>query len=355
MNQREARIVGAGLIGTSVALRLRECGWRVSISDLDSTNNGIANDLLRNPAEDSSELFIPTLVVIATPPNEVIPSLKAEFETNPSAVFIDVASTKTKLQLEVNEISGLKERFIGTHPIAGREVHGPQSARSDLFDGRAWIVTAGAEVNQEAIAQVEDFIRVMGATPYRMSPSEHDFLLARVSHLPQILSTALASSIDQVGSAIDLSGQGLRDMLRLAASDGSLWSEILLSNPQEVINSLKNFHAEVDEIEDALTKGSATKLVAIFARANQVQARLSGKHGARPREYSYLNVIIEDKPGQLGALFNECAAISANVEDLSLEHSPRQESGLIRLALSKDDAVRLYSHLTQSGWTVYLQ
>jgi prephenate dehydrogenase len=336
MNQREARIVGAGLIGTSIALRLRECGWRVSISDLDSTNNAIANDLLRYPADDASELLIPTLVVIATPPNEVIPALKAEFKANPNAVFIDVTSTKT-------------------NPIAGREVGGPQSARSDLFDGRAWIVTAGPDANQGTIAQVEDFIRVMGATPYRMSPSEHDFLLARVSHLPQILSTALASSIDQVGSAIDLSGQGLRDMLRLAASDGSLWSEILLSNSQEVLNSLKIFHAEMDEIGDALKKGNSTKLVAIFARANQVQARLSGKHGARPREYSYLNVIIEDKPGQLGALFNECAAISANVEDLSLEHSPQQESGLIRLALSKDDAARLHSHLTESGWTVYLQ
>ncbi|MFM1788727.1 MAG: hypothetical protein RLZZ12_76 [Actinomycetota bacterium] len=347
--------MGAGLIGTSIALRLREFGWKVSISDLDSTNSGIANDLLRNTAEVSSELFTSTLVVIATPPNEVIPALKAEFKTNPSAVFIDVASTKTKLQLEVDDISGLRERFIGTHPIAGREVHGPQSARSDLFDGRAWIVTSGAHVNQDAIAHVEDFIKVMGATPYRMSPSEHDFLLARVSHLPQILSTALASSLDQVGSAIEISGQGLRDMLRLAASDGSLWSEILLSNSQEVISSLKNLHTQIDEIQDSLTKGDATKLVAIFARANQVQARLSGKHGARPREYSYLNVIIEDKPGQLGALFNECAAISANVEDLSLEHSPRQESGLIRLSLSKDDAVRLHTHLTQSGWTVYLQ
>lgn len=355
MNHREARIVGAGLIGTSIALRLRECGWRVSISDLNSVNNGIANDLLRNTAENPSKHYIPTLVVIATPPNVVIPALRTEFKTNPSAVFIDVSSTKTKLQLEVEDISGLRERFIGTHPIAGREVHGPQSARSDLFDGRAWIVTAGPEVNQEVIAQVEEFIKVMGATPYRMSPSEHDFLLARVSHLPQILSTALASSIDQVGSSVELSGQGLRDMLRLAASDGNLWSEILLSNSQEVISSLRDFHAEIDEIEDALTKGDATKLVALFTRANQVQARLSGKHGARPREYSYLNVIIEDKPGQLGALFNECAAISANVEDLSLEHSPRQESGLIRLALSKDDAVRLHGHLTQSGWTVYLQ
>jgi prephenate dehydrogenase len=322
---------------------------------LNSVNNGIANDLLRNTAENPSKHYIPTLVVIATPPNVVIPALRTEFKTNPSAVFIDVSSTKTKLQLEVEDISGLRERFIGTHPIAGREVHGPQSARSDLFDGRAWIVTAGPEVNQEVIAQVEEFIKVMGATPYRMSPSEHDFLLARVSHLPQILSTALASSIDQVGSSVELSGQGLRDMLRLAASDGNLWSEILLSNSQEVISSLRDFHAEIDEIEAALTKGDATKLVALFTRANQVQARLSGKHGARPREYSYLNVIIEDKPGQLGALFNECAAISANVEDLSLEHSPRQESGLIRLALSKDDAVRLHGHLTQSGWTVYLQ
>jgi prephenate dehydrogenase len=351
MKAREARIIGAGLIGTSIALRLKELGWQVHLRDSEQANEKIAMDLVKASADSDQ----PELVIIATPPNVVGDVLRVEYPRYPDATFIDISSVKTKVLLEVDSISGLRERFLGTHPIAGRELSGPQSARSDLFEGRAWIITPGPEVDSRTITYIEEFISSLGGISYKMKPEEHDFLFARISHLPQLLSTSLATSLNEVGDSINLAGQGLRDMLRLAGSSGDVWSEILFANSDQVLRSIDELKKKIEEVESALRMKDKDLLSSIFDLANQVNSRLSGKHGLRPRKYSFLNIVIEDKPGQLGALFNECAAIDANVEDLTLEHSPRQETGLIRLALSDRDAKRLAVHLLGKGWKVHSQ
>ncbi|MBU3715931.1 MAG: prephenate dehydrogenase [Candidatus Nanopelagicaceae bacterium] len=351
VTRRGARIVGAGLIGTSIALRLKEKGWSVDIRDSDPVNQAIARDLVGAAPESLS----PELVVVATPPSSVFETLKGEFGRYPNATFIDVTSVKTKLHVEIEAISGLFERFVGTHPVSGRESGGPQSARSDLFDGRAWVITSDKKESTEPIRMAEELIRVLGGVPYQMTPAEHDQLFARISHLPQVLSTSLAAAVETVGESIDLAGQGLRDMLRLSGSKAELWGEILFANSGEVLESINELKLKISEIERAIQQGDTKQLASIFATANAVHGKLSGKHGLRPREYSYLNVVIEDKPGQLGALFNECAEIDANVEDLALEHSPKQETGLIRLALFESHAEKLRLHLLNKGWRVHRQ
>jgi prephenate dehydrogenase len=94
-------------------------------------------------------------------------------------------------------------------------------------------------------------------------------------------------------------------------------------------------------------------LIAFMEGGNQGRSRIPGKHGGASRSYTYLPVVIDDKPGQLAALFEECARASVNVEDLSIEHSPEQFTGLITLALSNDDALKLFSHLEGNGWKVH--
>lgn len=346
-----ARIVGAGLIGTSIALKLVELGWDVEIEDINPAAKKLASDLLGSKA--SNLVKDPAIVLIATPTDAAFNVLAEQFRQNPQAIFIDVGSTKNNLQQEVDGVSGLTERFIGTHPIAGREISGAEGARSDLFQSRAWILTPSAANRPDDIEYVESFIRELGASPYQMTPDSHDQLFARISHLPQILSTALAISVDGVADQIELAGQGLRDQLRLAGSNGRLWGGILSQNREEVVVALDELIRILNQLRDDISDKNETAIQALFASANAVHARLSGKHGSKPRAYKYLNVVIADKPGQLSALFNECAEVSANVEDISLEHSPNQETGLIQLALSDVDAQRLFSHLLAKGWKVH--
>lgn len=346
-----ARVVGAGLIGTSIALKLIELGWAIEIDDLDPVAKKLGEDLLGSGNDSSGGEA--ELVVIATPPKTVFDLLMQEFQRNPKATFIDVSSTKTNLQRKVKGISGVSERFISTHPIAGREVSGARGARSDLFESRAWIITPSAANRAEDVEAIRVLISELGATPYLMSAEEHDRLFARLSHLPQVISTALANSIAGLRGEIDIAGQGLRDQLRLAGSSGGLWSGILSENREEVIAGIDEFIAILMEIRRAIEDGDEKAIQREFMSGNEVQARLSGKHGAKPRAYEFLNVVIADKPGQLGALFNECAEVSANVEDISLEHSPKQETGLIQLALAPGDSDRLLNHLLAKGWKVH--
>jgi len=347
MKRRSVRIVGAGLIGTSIGLKLTELGAQIEIVDTDATREKIARELVGSKSARNADL-----VVLATPPAATLTVLKSEMATNTSATFIDVSSVKTNLQREVERFPAFMEQFVPTHPIAGRELAGPQGAQADLFEGRAWIITESGAA-KERIDEVEELIVQLGAVPYRMSPEAHDRLFARVSHLPQLLSTALALSIGDLGQERNLAGSGLRDMIRLAGSDGRLWQEILTENKSEVLEALSRFSATLDQLRGAIETGNSGAIIELFKGAKSERDKLSGKHGAIARDYSFVDVAIDDRPGQLAAIFKECGLISVNIEDLALEHSPRQETGLIRLAPRHDDARKLHKHLTDLGWRAH--
>jgi prephenate dehydrogenase len=185
-----------------------------------------------------------------------------------------------------------------------------------------------------------------------MDAAEHDRAVALISHLPQAVATLLAAQlVAGERSALELSGAGLRDTTRIAASNPALWDEILTSNSSEIVPLLINLQSDLAALITALKSGSSVST--FIEKGNQGRALIPGKHGGAAREYTYLPVVIEDKPGQLAALVGECAAAKVNIEDLTIEHSPGQFTGLITLALSKSDAQVLSAHLIGSGWNVH--
>ena len=351
MKTQHVRVVGAGLIGTSIALGLASRGVSVELHDEDQNALDLAKDLLAPHVK----VGVPDLVIVATPPKTILNVLKKEFGHNPQATFIDVGSVKNNLVLEVETLTELAARFVGSHPMAGREVAGPSSAQADLFQGRAWILTPTSVTEESSIDLAKELVEALGATAYIMSAPAHDSLLARISHLPQITSTALAGAIEQIGDNLNLSGQGLRDMTRIANSDGELWSEILLENQNEVLKAISEYQKIIANLKDALESRDESALKNLFINGNKGRARVSGKHGSKPRNYSHLMIVIKDEPGALSQLFEQCAAINANIEDLSIEHSPGQLTGLITLAFSPDDALRVQDHLLSHDWKVHLR
>lgn len=351
MKSQHVRVVGAGLIGTSIALGLASRGASVELHDEDQNALDLAKDLLAPHVK----VGVPDLVIVATPPKTIVNVLKREFGNNPQATFIDVGSVKNNLVLEVETLTELAARFVGSHPMAGREVAGPSSAQADLFQGRAWILTPTSVTEESSIDLAKEVVEALGATAYIMSAPAHDSLLARISHLPQITSTALAGAIEQIGDNLNLSGQGLRDMTRIANSDGELWSEILLENQNEVLKAISEYQDIIADLKEALESRDESALKNLFINGNKGRAKVSGKHGSKPRNYSHLLIVIKDEPGALSQLFEQCAAINANIEDLSIEHSPGQLTGLITLAFSPDDALRVQDHLLSHDWKVHLR
>lgn len=341
------RIVGAGLIGTSIGLALAARNIAVEMIDVDSSNQALAQDLTG-----AVSIPEPELIILATPLRALSQVINEQYALSPNSTFMDVCSVKVE-PLEKVKASELPLRqFVGTHPMAGREVGGAESARADLFLSRSWIITPDPQSDPEAISKVKSLIQLLGATWVELDAASHDAAVARVSHLPQIISTLLAGSLHGVAPEwLDLAGSGLRDTTRIAASDENLWKEIIHSNSQEIKVLLTNLHSELGAMIDAID--DQEKIAAFMHRGRDGRNLIPGKHGGKAREYTYVPIVIDDKPGQLGAIFNECAAMSVNVEDLVIEHSPGQLNALITLALSSDDAVKLSNHLSSIGWNVH--
>jgi prephenate dehydrogenase len=184
-------------------------------------------------------------------------------------------------------------------------------------------------------------------------PSEiHDKAVALVSHLPQIMSSALAAQLEGAPAEwLDLAGTGLRDTTRIAASNSQLWREILKANREALTPLLDRVIEDLKNLQLSLRSEGAIE--EFIKSGNRGRSMIPGKHGGVARNYTFLPVVIEDKPGQLAALFDECATAQVNVEDLTIEHSPEQYTGLITLALSQEDAEKLYQHLLKQGWSAH--
>ncbi|CAN1506880.1 TyrA Prephenate dehydrogenase [Candidatus Nanopelagicaceae bacterium] len=341
------RIVGSGLIGTSIGLGLVQRGVLVEMVDSAPESQSLANDLVGGVVVSE-----PQLVIFALPTSKLSVVIAQEIQLNPNSTFMDVGSVKNEVVLQVRTFSGLSKRFLPTHPMAGREIGGAGSARADLFQGRSWILTPSDDLEPSSKNLVLELISLLGATAIELSAEDHDRAVAKISHLPQIAASLVAKQLTGTPAEwMELAGQGLRDTTRIAGSDESLWKEIIFSNRTELqellINLQNDLHSMITALDDP------EKIAELIAAGRKGKAAIPGKHGGVAREYSYLPIVIDDKPGQLGSIFNECATMDVNVEDLIIEHSPGQLSALITLALSQSDAEKLSSHLSSIGWNVH--
>lgn len=265
---------------------------------------------------------------------------------------MDIGSVKTKPILEASTVEGLLSRFCGTHPMAGREVSGAVSARADLFLDRAWVITPTEETSVAAKEMAMNVIKACGAQIVQMGAKEHDQRVALISHLPQAVSSLLAAQLSGSNpESLALAGAGLRDTVRIAGSDPKLWGEILAANEEALMPLLISLQSDLSELISAAS-GTA-KWESLVAAGKSGKSEIPGKHGGKSREYSYLPIVIDDRPGQLGSLFNACAKAEVNIEDLALEHSPGQLTAVITLAIAPEDIERLSEFLTKDGWNVH--
>lgn len=349
------RIVGAGLLGTSIGLALSKKGLDVVIEDSSPANRSLAIDY--GAGRSASEGDSPKLVVVCVPPDVTASVVAAELAAFPNAVVTDVASVKVSIQRQLEALGADQTRYVGSHPMAGRERGGAISGRADLFVGRPWVIAASDVTSSHAISLVQDLALDLEAAVVSTTPSNHDRAVALVSHVPQLVSSLLAARLVEADLAdVALAGQGLRDTTRIAASDPKLWLQILGANSDEVAGVLKAFAADLDlvveALEDVSAQGSLSKLGRALEAGNRGVERIPGKHGTKATAYAQIVVMIDDKPGELGRLFNEVGEIGVNIEELKLEHSPSSLIGLVELFVMPNEEEKLVNELASRGWRI---
>ncbi|UOQ57784.1 prephenate dehydrogenase [Leucobacter allii] len=359
MNELAARtsgsvhVIGAGLLGASVGLGLREHGVDVTIEDLSPTTVALAADYgagrPRSAADDP-----PALVVVATPPDVVADVIERALASYPEAVVTDVASVKLAPFRELTRRGVDLTRYVGSHPMAGRERGGAIMARADLFTARPWVICRDHETPAAALALVESVALDLGGVLIEMTPEEHDRSVGLVSHLPQVVSSLLAARLEPASDqAIGLTGAGLRDTTRIAASDPELWVQILGANRAPVVELLDAFAADVADFAEALRDperaGAKRRIADLLSAGNRGVARIPGKHGSSER-FTTITVLVDDRPGQIARLLTELGELGINMEDLRLEHSPGAQIGFAEIAVLPEVAERALSDLAERGW-----
>ncbi|WP_411720613.1 prephenate dehydrogenase [Mycetocola sp.] len=350
----QVRIVGAGLLGASIGLALKAQGVDVILADASPAQLRLAVDYGAGRPERANDE--PRIVVVSVPPDVTASVLEAELARFPDAVITDVASVKLEPFRTLTERGVDLTRYIGSHPLAGRERGGAISARADLFLGRPWVICRDEETPPEALALIEDLALDLGASPIEMTPEEHDRSVGLVSHVPQLIASLLAKQlVSAPDSAVRLTGQGLRDTTRIAASAPELWVQILGSNAGPVVEVLDGIAADLARVTDALrdpeAPGARRAIADTIAAGNTGVARLPGKHG-QDRRYASIVVMVDDKPGQLGLLLTELGDIGVNMEDLRLEHSPGAQIGLAEIAVLPEVQQRTIEDLEARGWRI---
>ena len=350
---RSVLIVGSGLIGASLGLALRARGVTVWLEDAAEESLTVA--VQRGAGVAGPPETDPDLVLVAVPPVAAPVVINAQLRRYLRATVSDVASTKTRLQRDVEALTTDIDRFVPGHPLAGREVSGPAAARADLFADRVWALTPSVRTDPARTAAVAALVESLGAVVVQTSPEDHDRAVALTSHTPQVVSSLVAAGLDPLGTAeVRLSGQGLRDVTRLATSDPDLWTEILTSNAEPVSDALDLLIGRLTLVRDGLRRGSEGSPAVRAALAEGVAgaAKVPGKHGTGPVQYAVVPVVIADRPGELGRLFAAAAATGVNLEDVRIEHAQGRPTGLVELQVQPASSGRLADGLRAGGFEV---
>jgi prephenate dehydrogenase len=351
----QVRIVGTGLLGASIGLRLTSLGSDVILDDVSPSSVGLAVDLGAGRVAQSDDA--PVLIVVAVPPDVTADVIQAELARFPEAVVTDVASVKLTPLHQLQDRGVSLVNYIGSHPLAGRERGGAISAVGDLFMGRPWVVCRDEETPAWALAVVEDLALDVGAVPIEMSPEDHDAAVGLVSHVPQIVSSLMAKQLAAASDdAVRLAGQGVRDVTRIAASSPELWIQILSANRDAVVGILENFARDLEAMTTALrdmdAPGARRVLAEELAGGNAGVSRLPGKHGER-RRFASITVLVDDKPGQLAKLLTEVGELNINLEDMRLDHAEGAQLGMVEFSVLPDVAEGLMADLELRGWRVH--
>jgi prephenate dehydrogenase len=289
MGFKQVTIIGTGLIGGSLglALKKRRLAGRVvgcdrapvleRACDCGATDAGIVNpaDAVRGS----------DLVVLATPVIAILDLMDRLGPTLPPRTMVtDVGSTKAEIARRAVKSFGRNagQRFLAGHPMAGKEQAGVEHADADLFEDAAWLFTPlpRQRVHSGLCGDFLDCVEKLGAKIATLDPSDHDRFCAWVSHLPQMISTALAASlVDEFGEdapLLDIGGRALRELTRISSSPYSMWRDIAITNRKNLAEAMQKLEQRLAHIRENL---DTKQLADEFERAHRLRKNSPRRHG----------------------------------------------------------------------------
>jgi len=272
-------VVGVGLIGGSIGLALRRRNSGIRVVGFGSRAGTLAEAKRIGAITDivdtaSAAALDSDLIIVCAPVDHIVDQVRQlAMACRAGTLLTDAGSTKLDI---VQSLSSVETKtwpadveFIGSHPIAGNEKKGPQHARSDLFEGRAVVITPTAASTPKNLGKLQEFWKSLGARVVEMTAAEHDQAFAVTSHLPHLLAAAIAGTTPE--RYVTLTAGGWQDTTRIAGGDPALWRQILLSNRDNVLAALALFCGELEAWRIALENQDAIELERLLTEAKRIR------------------------------------------------------------------------------------
>ncbi len=360
-------IAGLGLMGASLGMALREAtaegrvdveirGWNRTPEVVERAEQAGAVDRGFSSLEDAVRGC--DFVFVATPVSKVPElALRAAEAAPEGCILSDVGSVKARIVSEVESALPEGRHFVGGHPMCGSELTGLEAARADLYRGATWVLTPTASTDSQALADLSGLVSATGASVLAVPPDEHDRFVAVVSHLPQVVATALMNSVAEKSSSHPALGKlaagGFRDLTRIASGSPEIWTDILTWNAAAVVEAISELEAQLRRLKGWLVDGREEDVRRFLFEARAARHELFvGKEGTR--QVWEVAVEIPDRPGTLARVTTVVGQRGINIADVSITHPMEASSeagGVLRLAIEgREEAMEARKALREAGF-----
>jgi len=338
-------VLGTGLIGGSLAGALRQRVDACTIVGFDrphvlerAEERGLIDEKAASMGAAVDEA---DLVVLAFPPAKIASALEPLApHLSDGAVVTDVASVKQAVVDQARDTLPDRVTFVGGHPMAGAETAGVEAADPILFENAAYVLTPTDNTPEDAVAAMKCVVDAVGATPVTLTPSSHDRIVARVSHLPQLLAVTLVQHVTESDDdTLALAAGGFRDLTRIAESPFDLWREILVGNQGSILDALADFTRRLQVVQRQVAMGDMDALEEDFDAAKEARAQLPEKASGLMRSIHDCTVRVPDQAGALHALSKPLAEADVSVRNIELLRVRDGTGGTFRLSFRSREAL----------------
>jgi prephenate dehydrogenase len=330
-------VLGVGLIGGSIGLAAREHVRDVEVvgfgRDAERLQRALERGAIQRAATSVGDAVAGAQLCFACAPVGALPELvRAALDASgPDTLVTDVGSTKQDLLARIAD-----PRFVGGHPVAGAETAGVEHARADLFEDAVWYLTPHEQSGGLLYERLHRFVVDMGARPVAVDAATHDRLVAVFSHLPHVLANVLASQaaarLSEHGEALRQVGPSFRDMTRVAGANTAMWSDIYRSNRAAIVEEIRGFRRELDEVEHRLGSG---EVEGWNDRAREDRRALL-EAGAAEGPVHELRLTVPNRPGIVAQVALELGRAGVNILDMALAPAADMRSGAMSLWIAGD-------------------
>jgi prephenate dehydrogenase len=340
-----AVVVGTGLIGGSIGMRLRAMGWHVTGRDRDPARAPRALELgaLDAIGDDADA----TITFVATPVAAIATEARRALGAG-GGLVTDVGGVKASVVEAVDD-----SRFVGGHPMAGSEQEGVEGADADLFEGATWVLTPTEGTDAAAYAQVRQIVGTLGAEVVTLPPDRHDKLVAVVSHVPHLTAAALMRLADERSeehrALLRLAAGGFRDMTRIASGHPGIWPDICSDNRTAIVDVLDELTAALQHLRDVVAVDDRKELLASLEQARAARVNLPARFRTAA-DLSEVRIPVPDRPGVVADVAILAADLDVNIVDLEIAHSTEGPQGVLVLLIESAAADLLRGGLIARGY-----